>query len=141
MPQGHCLCKAVRISADTLAPCIGACHCTTCRTWSGAPWFAVDCKGTVAITGETHITRYASSDWAERGFCSQCGTHLFYRLVAEDKYILSSGIFDDAIAYTFDHQIFIDEKPPWYNFADKTHDLTGPEFFAQYAQQNETGNP
>ena len=30
-------------------------------------------------------------------------------------------------------QIFIDEKPAYYDFANKTHNMTGAEVFAQFA--------
>ncbi len=33
----------------------------------------------------------------------------------------------------FDHQIFIDEKPDYYSFSNKTYNVTGEEVFAQYA--------
>jgi hypothetical protein len=43
------------------------------------------------------------------------------------------GIFEDGGKWVFDHQIFIDEKPEYYNFSNETHNLTGAEFFAKYA--------
>ena len=74
-----------------------------------------------------------SSDWAERGFCNRCGTHLFYRLKAQGQVILPAGLFDDDTGLEFEHQIFIDRKPPYYTFADNTRDMTEAEVFAKYA--------
>ncbi|NIT13149.1 MAG: GFA family protein, partial [Candidatus Dadabacteria bacterium] len=51
-----------------------------CRKWCGGPLMAVNCGTDVTFEGEDNITVYDSSSWAERGFCSGCGSHLFYRL-------------------------------------------------------------
>ncbi|MGU9957631.1 MAG: hypothetical protein ACNYPI_08410 [Arenicellales bacterium WSBS_2016_MAG_OTU3] len=37
-----------------------------------------------------------------------------------------------------DHQIFIEEKLDYYNFAEKTHNMTGAEVFALYASDSES---
>ena len=38
--------------------------------------------GTAAVdfTGASNIARYDSSEWAQRGFCRNCGSNLFYQL-------------------------------------------------------------
>ena len=38
-----------------------------------------------------------------------------------------------ASGYAFTSQIFIDEKPAYYDFANKTHNMTGAEVFAAFA--------
>jgi len=82
--KGRCLCGAVKIEAKTLASSMGACHCSMCRNWSAGPFFAVDGQQAVIIVGEDKVSRYDSSEWAERAFFSACGTHLFYRLTQTD---------------------------------------------------------
>ena len=37
----------------------------------------------------------------------------------------------------FKSQIFIDEKPDWYTFANETENMTGAEVFAMYAPKEE----
>ncbi|WP_339900516.1 GFA family protein [Paraglaciecola polaris] len=56
-----------------------ACHCASCRKWSGGPLLAIDCGTDVSISPTDNITVYDSSQWAQRGFCRHCGTDLFYR--------------------------------------------------------------
>lgn len=34
--------------------------------------------------------------------------------------------------FVFDHQVFIDEKPDFYAFANQTRKPTGAELFAQH---------
>ncbi len=37
----------------------------------------------------------------------------------------------------FDHQVFIDQKPAYYEFANQTKNMTGAELFAMYAPADE----
>jgi len=128
--NGQCLCGAVTVKASTNVAHAGACHCNMCRRWGCGPLMALDCGTDVSIKGEDSITRYSSSEWAERGFCSACGTHLFYHLKGKGQYIMPAGLFDAESALTLDHQIFIEEKPGYYDFANDTHNMTGAEVFA-----------
>ena len=82
--------------------------------------------------------RFQSSDWAERGFCGNCGTNLFYRVLASDEYIVSPFVLDDQSDLTLTGQIFIDEKPDWYAFANETKNMTGAEVFAMYAPKEQS---
>jgi hypothetical protein len=106
-----------------------------CRKWGGGPLFAVEFAGDVDFNGSEHITTFSSSEWAERGFCQQCGTHLFYRLKQGGHYALPVGLLDSADDWKITEQIFIDQKPPYYSLAEKTKQLTGEEVFAQFGEQ------
>jgi len=135
--KGSCLCGAVRITAKNMNKNVGACHCTMCRKWTGGPLMAVDCGSDVSFDGEENISVFNSSDWAERGFCKNCGNHLFYKLKEKNQYIMPVGLFDNDDAFVFDHQIFIDEKPSYYCFSNETKNMTGKEVFAMYAPSSE----
>ncbi|MBW4512336.1 MAG: GFA family protein [Scytonematopsis contorta HA4267-MV1] len=131
--QGSCLCGAVRISAKNMINLVGACHCNMCRKWGGAAFLAVECGSDVSFSGEENIGVYQSSEWAERGFCQKCGSHLFYKLKQNNQHFIPVGLFDNSEGLRFDHQVFIDEKPEYYSFANETHNMTGAELFAQFA--------
>lgn len=131
--HGACLCGAVKVTAKPRSHGIGVCHCSMCRHWGGGPLLAVECGDNVAFEGEEHISIFDSSDWAERGFCRKCGTHLFYRLKEEGHYAIPVGLFDGDDGWRLHEQIFIDQKPPFYSFSEKTKNLTGEEVFAQYS--------
>lgn len=130
--NGHCLCGKVKVHASSKQKSVGACHCDICRRWAGGPFMAVDCGTDMAFEGEESIGVYDSSEWAQRGFCKNCGTHLFYRLKQSGQYLMPPGIFDKGGQFVFDHQVFIDEKPAYYSFANETEDMTGAEVFAKY---------
>lgn len=89
------------------------------------------------ISGIENVISYASTDWAERAFCSKCGTHLFIRVNGSGRYIVPAGLFPLDEVLQFDHQIFIEKRPSYYCFANETSDLTGEQVFAQ-ASQNDT---
>lgn len=126
---GQCLCGAVSYRAIDPDTEVHSCHCTMCQRWTGGPAFAVSVAG-VTFSGEEHIGRYASSDWAERGFCTRCGTNLFYRLVEQDHYVMWMGTLDDLAGFKLAGEIFIDEKPGLYELAGNHPRLTGAEFMA-----------
>jgi len=130
--KGQCVCGEVRISAKSEKNSVGACHCRTCRRWGGGPLMEIDCGQAVKFESEAQVAIYASSDWAERAFCRNCGTHLFYRLKQTGQHIVPIGLFDNAPELVFEHQVFVDEKPSFYSFANETHNMTGAEVFAMF---------
>jgi len=128
--SGSCLCGAVKVSATTKSFSAGVCHCDTCRKWGGGPAMTVECLPDIDFSGEENISVFDSSEWAERGFCNSCGTHIFYRLKQNQQYYMPTGLFDIEAELIFDHQVFIEQKPEYYAFANKTKDMTGEELFA-----------
>ncbi|ABV35664.1 glutathione-dependent formaldehyde-activating, GFA [Shewanella sediminis HAW-EB3] len=131
--KGQCLCGAVKFVAKNSENSVAACHCGMCRTWGGGPLMAVSCGSDVSFEGKENISVYSSSDWAERGFCKNCGSHLFYRLKQISEYQLSAGLFDSQSSFKFDLQVYIDKKPSFYSFANKTSIMTEAEVIAKYA--------
>lgn len=132
--SGSCLCGSVSVVATPKSFHVGACHCETCRKWGGGPLLAVECGGDVHFEGARNITVYNSSEWAERGFCQQCGTHLFYRLKQDVMYAIPVGLFDNNDQWQLAEQVFIDKKPTYYSFAERTRNLTGEELFAAFSK-------
>lgn len=130
---GSCLCGKVRVSVKATSKNVDACHCSMCRKWTGGPLLTIDCGSAVHFEGNDDVTIFSSSDWAERGFCNKCGSNLFYRLKKEGHYAIPAGLLDGAEQWVFEQQIFIDEKPSFYSFANQTKNLTGAEVFAQYS--------
>ena len=92
--------------------------------------------GSIDFTGEQFIKRYDSSQWAERGFCSECGTNLFYHLKGTPTYIVATGSFDDQAQFALTGEIYVDEKPPAYDFAGDHPRQTAAEFEATLGIDN-----
>ena len=137
---GKCLCGKVTFTIREGVDEVGACHCDMCRRWSGGPLLVVDCGKAIEFEGAEHIVRYKSSDWAERGFCGTCGSNLFYFLHSANQYFVSAGALDNQSGLQFTNQVFIDEKPGYYDFANQTKTMTGAELFALFAPPDDSGD-
>lgn len=89
------------------------------------------------VDGQENISRYRSSDWAERVFCRQCGTHLYYHLFGADTYFVSAGLFQTQTNLVLNEQIYIDAKPAYCALAGNTPVLTEAEVLAKYFPQSD----
>ena len=127
---GRCLCGAVSITVTGMHPEVDICHCAMCQRWGGA--FYAGVKGDpVHIAGEAAISVYRSSEWAERAFCGACGSNLWYRFLPTGSRSFLAGLFDLPPGFGIERQIFVDEKPDWYDILQQSPMLTGPECVAE----------
>lgn len=113
-----------------------------CRKWSGGIFLAFQvAPGDVDFEGKENIACYASSDWAERGFCRNCGSSLFYRVTAggphQGQYHLGMGTLDEPDGVALTSEIFTDQKPDGYRFAGDLPGMTGAEVIAMFAPDSE----
>lgn len=134
--SGGCLCGAVRFDARNVPATFSICHCEPCRRWTGSALLEVSIK-TEDLTwhGADRIATRASSDWAERAWCRDCGTNVYFRHTREDKWFgttdLPLGIFDDASGFELTHEIYVDHKPDSFAYESKGHkNLTRAEVLA-----------
>ena len=128
---GHCLCGEIAFETELQSEDIGACHCTTCRGWSGGPFIEVQTGPLTFTRGEPKI--YASSEWAERLFCPTCGTHICYRTLDGAFHATNAAAFDEPPTGTMAVEVFIDHKPASYAFAGERTRMTGAEVMAAFA--------
>lgn len=131
--ESKCLCGSVKIKASSISPKITVCHCGMCRKWGGGPALALHCGAGIEINGGDKVKVYDSSDWAERGFCVNCGAHLFYRIKGTNEYSIPAGFFPELEGVEIDVQYFSDKRPSYYCFSNKTKELTEEEVFELYA--------
>lgn len=134
--SGSCLCGAVKVQANPPRENFDACHCGMCRKWASGPVMTIEAGNAGKIIGEENVSVYSSSDWAERGFCKHCGTHLFYRMKKGSFWNFSMGLFKEAENFKFQVQIYVDAKPPCYDFANKTAMMTEAEVIAMFSGKN-----
>lgn len=104
MHKGSCLCGAVRFTVEGDLPAPVACHCTQCRKQTGHYEVSTDVpRHTLSIEGEEHLTWYFSSEAVRRGFCSICGSSLFWDPVQLDWIGVSMGAVDNADPHSARH--------------------------------------
>lgn len=131
--SGACLCGAVSITIAPKERHFDACHCTMCRRWGGSPAMTINATHAMNILNEDAIGVYQSSDWAERGFCKTCGTHLFWRLRDQSFCTVPAGLFGGLEDFDFTLEIYVDEKPSNYSFAGNRKMMTRSEVEALFS--------
>ena len=117
--SGGCLCGAVRFEA--VGPLRGfvACHCGQCRKQSGHyPAFTNVPLERFSLTQRDGLSWYRASDSAERGFCRQCGSLLFWKGNGNSHISISGGSFDGPTGLHLDKHIFCADKGDYYEIAD-----------------------
>lgn len=119
---GSCLCGAVRIEIlekPEHAP--EACHCTMCRKQSGHVLAGVNVKrDKLKVHGDDKVTWYRSSEKVERGFCSICGSTLFWKPTMDGyQYTaVAMGALAGATGLKLSKHTFVGDKGDYYDIAD-----------------------
>jgi hypothetical protein len=119
MHKGSCLCGAVRfeVAGELKAP--DGCHCSMCRKQSGHYWVSTNvASDAISISGEEHVTWFRSSEKVRRGFCSVCGSYLFWDPIGMDVIAVGMGAFDKPTGTHLEMHIFTAEKGDYYEIAD-----------------------
>ena len=133
--EGECLCGSVNLKVKPKSKEFIVCHCKTCQTWNGGPQFAVPCGKDIEIKGEDKISEFASSPWAVRGFCSKCGTHLYYKLNESGECNVMLGVLNihKEEELRLSVQYFIDLKPSYYSLDSTSPTLTEKEILKMFS--------
>ena len=117
--KGSCLCGAVSFEVAGPLPNPDACHCTKCRKSSGHFFASTDVpRSALTINGENKITWFKSSEKVQRGFCSICGSTLFWDPMQRDWIAIAMGVFDDPTNTKLAKHIFVADKGDYYDIAD-----------------------
>ena len=126
--SGGCHCGGVRYRARGVDPRVAECHCSQCRRQSGHRYATTGAKtGDLEIEGADKITWYRASPAAERGFCSLCGSTLFWRGDGEDHTSILAGSIDEPNELRLVKHIFVADKGGYYEIDDglPRHDASG----------------
>lgn len=80
--QGACMCRSVQFSFVGSPRFVADCVCESCRKAHGATavcWVGVKVEQFNLDSGEASLKWYSSTAEAERAFCIDCGTRIFFR--------------------------------------------------------------
>ena len=127
--QGRCQCGAVRFQTRGQLREVVACHCSQCRRQTGLYYAATSVSNDrLTVTGGDAITWYRASPQAERGFCSLCGSALFWRFDGEVETSILAGAFDQPSGLKIAYHIFCADKGDFYDLSDGLPQFArGPE--------------
>ena len=122
MLKGTCLCGAVRFEIEgTLERQPEACHCSQCRKQSSHFFVAVNVRRKAqTIHGGDKVAWYRSSAKVERGFCSVCGSSLFWNPTIEgyEWTAVAMGAFDSPTGTRLAKHTFMGDKGDYYEIDD-----------------------
>lgn len=119
MHKGSCLCGAVSFEVEGELHAPDACHCSQCRKQSGHYWASTNVPRTALhLAGAEKLTWFQSSEKVRRGFCSICGSFLFWDPPDKDFIAIGMGTFDRPTGTKLVKHIFVADKSDYYDIAD-----------------------
>lgn len=133
--SGHCLCGVVSYTLAEPPKGYGACHCAMCRRWTGGIELGIQVPADgITWSGDENIATFASSEWAERGWCKTCGANLFWRLTMpgpmQGLLAICAGTLDSLDGLELTQEVYIDHKPAGHAFAGDRHRMTEADVMA-----------
>ena len=119
MPNGSCLCGDVAFEISGNLPAPNACHCGQCRKQSGHYWASTDVsRDALTIHANDHLSWFQSSEKARRGFCTTCGSFLFWEPIGRETIAVAMGAFDQPTGTKLEQHIFVADKGDYYDITD-----------------------
>ena len=117
--SGRCQCGAVSFRVSGNMRDVVNCHCGQCRRVHGhAPGYSAARQAELSIEGEDSIRWYRTSDQAQRGFCSNCGSSLFWKPDGRDTISVAAGALNPPTGMKTVRHIFAADKGDYYEIAD-----------------------
>ena len=117
--KGSCECQGVMFELTGELRDVVFCHCSQCRKTSGHYWAATQVsKGNLNLIKATSLSWYDSSDKARRGFCSVCGSSMFYERKGIDKISVSAGSLEIPTSLDRMRHIYVASKGDYYDISD-----------------------
>ena len=119
--QGACLCGKVTFELKEPKVMV-TCHCTRCQRWTGtgaATVVVADEKNVVVKAGEGLLKHFKDGEFADRVFCSNCGSGLYTG--GKTLYVAAGVLKNVAMKPAFHLQVA--HKSPWDEIGD-----TAPQY-------------
>jgi hypothetical protein len=120
MLKGTCLCGGVSFEvAGKLPHPPDACHCSQCRKQSGHFFASANVpREALTIRSVDKLVWFRSSEHVRRGFCSVCGSSLFWDPVKESFIAVAMGAFDGPTGTRLARHIFVGDRGDYYDISD-----------------------
>ena len=119
MLKASCLCGSVSFEITEVPTEPTACHCTQCRKQTGHYLASANVrKSAIRLLGSGTLAWYQSSEKIRRGFCSNCGSTLFWEPVSRDWTSVALGAIEGPTGLQLGRHIFVADKGDYYVLAD-----------------------
>jgi hypothetical protein len=101
-----------------------ACHCTQCRKQTGHFGAFTECQNTdLHIDKQSTLGWYRASDKAQRGFCKNCGSVLFWKADGRSSTSISAGSIDGATGLELAGHIYCANAGDYYPISGGSYQL------------------
>lgn len=115
--HGACLCGANRFALPGPMAEVWACHCTQCRKTSGHHAASFDADEASVHWQARKISEHVSPGGGVRGFCSDCGSGLYFR-APDGHFSLEAGAVEPPSGGRLVRHIFVADKGDYYELSD-----------------------
>ena len=124
--DGGCLCGGVRFRLGGELRGIVFCHCARCRRFHGHVGAYTACaRSDVALTSEETL-RWFTLDGSRRGFCSACGSSLFWARDELSSISVAAGALDQPTGLAPLRHVVVADAGDYYPIADDLERFPGP---------------
>ena len=116
---GSCLCGSVQYNVTGPMRDVVACHCTQCRKATGHHVAATNAElEDLEMTADETLKWFRSSDFAQRGFCGECGSNLFWKRDGSQSISIMAGTLDGSTGLKTAGHIYCDDAGDYYEITD-----------------------
>lgn len=115
--HGACLCGANRFTLPGPMGEVWACHCTQCRKTSGHFSASFDADEAAIDWQARQVAEHVSPGGGVRGFCSGCGSGLYFR-AANGDFSLEAAAIETPTGGRLARHIFVADKGDYYDLKD-----------------------
>lgn len=121
--RGRCLCGAVRFTATLPSKWVAHCHCTLCQRAHGAAfvtWVGLESAAVALAAAEGSLAWFRSPAGGERGFCTACGSSMFFRADRwPGELHVARALFVDPVDREPQAHVYYDTHVPWASIVDE----------------------
>lgn len=121
--SGQCLCGQVAFTISFPSNWVAHCHCTLCQRAHGAAfvtWVGMNAEQVTVHDEHQQLAWYASSGDAQRGFCKNCGSTVFFRSKQwPDELHITLANFSQPVDRAPQVHAYFDTHVSWFACNDK----------------------
>ena len=118
--KAKCLCGNISFKTSGYHRDVQNCHCVQCLKTHGhhAAYSKVEEKD-LKFLSKKSLKWFKSSKRAKRGFCSNCGASIFFKVMGTDSVCIAAGIFNNPTKLKTSIEIFTKGKSDYYKINSK----------------------
>lgn len=118
--KAKCLCGNISFKTTGYHRDVQNCHCVQCLKTHGhhAAYSKVEEKD-LKFLSKKSLKWFKSSKRAKRGFCSNCGASIFFKVLGTNSVCIAAGIFNNPTKLKTSIEIFTKGKSDYYKINSK----------------------